>query len=252
MSGQRPRRRPRRRSRWRARRRGLDAAPSLLGHHVPGSSALHRAPAGRKLAALALLGVLLGVLRLAVPGPAAAGGTLVLAALVAVVARRCGLPRGWALRRVRAVWWLPLLLAAAQLWLGRPWHAVAVPAALVATLWGAALLSATTPLPVLLDAVVRAVRPLARVGVDADRVGLALVLVLTSVPVVLGLLEQSRAAAAARGLGRDPRALLVPALLRTVAHAHALGEALAARGLDAPGPDERDEQAGERAGPAPA
>jgi len=42
---------------------------------------------------------------------------------------------------------------------------------------------------------------------------------------------ESRDAARARGLDRDPRAVVVPAAVRAVGHARRTGEALAARGL---------------------
>ena len=43
--------------------------------------------------------------------------------------------------------------------------------------------------------------------------------------------SETRDAARARGLERNPRAVLVPAAVRMVAHARATGDALAARGL---------------------
>ncbi len=51
-------------------------------------------------------------------------------------------------------------------------------------------------------------------------------------PVVVGLAEEVREAQRARGLGASPRAFAVPLVVRTLRHADALGEALAARGVD--------------------
>ncbi|WP_166609571.1 CbiQ family ECF transporter T component [Kineococcus siccus] len=195
----------------RGRPRGLDASAPLLGRQPDqGQTGLARAgaPGAGSLAALAVL--------------------LVGGALLAVAA---GLGVRYLAGQLRRLWVVLLLLAAVQLLSRGPLQAAAVVAALVACVWAAALVTGTTPVPVLLDAVVRGLRPLRRVGVDPDRVGLALLLAVTSIPVVAGLLDDSRAAAAARGLGRDPRAVLVPTVLRTVAHAHAVSEALAARGL---------------------
>ena len=52
-----------------------------------------------------------------------------------------------------------------------------------------------------------------------------------AVPTTLDLARQTRDAARARGLERDPRARLVPLVIRSVAHARATGEALDARGV---------------------
>jgi biotin transport system permease protein len=49
--------------------------------------------------------------------------------------------------------------------------------------------------------------------------------------VLVGTTLESRDAARARGLDRDPRALVIPAAVRMVGHARATGDALAARGL---------------------
>ena len=52
-----------------------------------------------------------------------------------------------------------------------------------------------------------------------------------AVPLTLDLATETREAARARGLERDPRARLVPLVVRSVAHARATGEALDARGI---------------------
>jgi len=101
----------------------------------------------------------------------------------------------------------------------------------VALVVAATVFTATTPLDQLLDAIVRGLRPLRRVGVNPDKVALAFSLMIRAVPDVLDLAHETRDAARARGLERDPRALLVPMALRTVAHAQATGDALTARGL---------------------
>jgi len=211
--------------------RGLDAGAPLLGRHRPGTSPLHRAGPGAKLAGLAAVGLAAGLARAQAPAAGALALLAVLLLAVAAAALAAGLGVGYLAGQLRRLTAVLLLLGAVQ-WLTRgPLVAAAVLAALVTCVWAAATVTGTTPVPVLLDAVVRALRPLRRLGVDPDRVGLALLLAVTSIPVVAGLLRDSQAAAAARGLPRDARAVLVPTVLRTVAHAHAVSEALAARGL---------------------
>jgi biotin transport system permease protein len=96
----------------------------------------------------------------------------------------------------------------------------------------AALVTLTTRTTDLVEAVVVASRPLRAVGVDPERVGLMIALGIRCVPVVVGLAEEVRDAQRARGLAASPRAFAVPLIVRSLRHADALGEALAARGLD--------------------
>ena len=213
-------------------RRGLGAAPPLLGVVQPGDSWLHRTRPGVKIAVLVVVGTAVGVLRLLVPETAAALVLVALAVLVAGSAFSARVRAGLLLAQLRRVWWLLAVLAVVQVWSAGPVRAVVSVVGLLVCLWAATLVSATTPVPAVLDTVERAARPLRRFGLDPDRVALGLTLTIMSIPVVGRLLVESREAAAARGLGGDPRALLVPTLVRTVAHAEALGEALAARGLD--------------------
>jgi biotin transport system permease protein len=84
----------------------------------------------------------------------------------------------------------------------------------------------------MVDAVVHGLRPLRRLGVKPERVGLLLALGIRSVPVVVGLAEEVRDAQRARGLGASPRAFAVPLIVRSLRHADALGDALVARGAD--------------------
>lgn len=202
----------------------------LLGLYHPADSPVHRAPVGARLAALAAVGIAVVVLR----GPWTALGLLGAVLVVAAVAR---LPWRPTLRGLVPLLLTAALLAAYQAW-QRSWPlAVEVAADLLTVALAATVVTATTPADRLLDAVHRALRPLRRVGVDPDAVALATQLMLRAVPAVGELAEQTRDAARARGLERSPRALLVPFALRTVAHAQALGEALAARGLgDEPAP----------------
>jgi biotin transport system permease protein len=213
-------------------RRGLSAPPPLLGLAEPGTSWLHRARPGVKLLALALVGTAVGVVRAFVPAVPAGLGLTATCGVLALAARSAGLRAGLLRAQVRRTWWILLALVVVQTWTNGPWAAVTVVAGLLACLWAATLLTASTPVPALLDAVVRALNPLRRLGVRPERVALAFTLTLTSIGVVGRFLAESREAAAARGLSGDPRALLVPTVVRTVAHAEQLGEALAARGLD--------------------
>ncbi|QZY28204.1 energy-coupling factor transporter transmembrane component T [Nocardioides coralli] len=197
---------------------------SLLGLYRPGSTWLHRLPASAKLLALVVAGVVVVVLRGPLSGVAALGVAVVLAAWSGAGVRRL-------VRALRALLLMMLLVAAYSAWQQGWERAVETGGDLLALVLLATVLTVTTPVDEVLDAVTRGVRPLRRVGVDPERVGLAFALMIRAVPSTLDLAHQTRDAARARGLDRDPRALLVPLVIRSVAHARATGEALDARGI---------------------
>ncbi|WP_244301200.1 energy-coupling factor transporter transmembrane component T family protein [Leucobacter insecticola] len=102
---------------------------------------------------------------------------------------------------------------------------------LFALILAASAVTASTALEDMVDTITWLLRPYARWGVDPERVALAFSIVITAIPSILGIARQTRDAARARGVERNPRALVVPLVIRTVAHAQLTGEALAARGL---------------------
>ncbi len=195
-----------------------------LGLYHPGASPVHRAPPVLKLVLLFVAGVTVVVVR----GPWSAVVALMLAVLLAVVARL-----SWR-RTSRGV--LPILLTAAvvggyQWWARGPALGIEVAADLVALVLAATVVTATTRADRLLDVITRAAGPLRHVGLRPETLALAVGLMLRAIPVLVTSTSQARDAARARGLSRHPRALLVPATVRMVGHAQRTGEALAARGL---------------------
>jgi biotin transport system permease protein len=199
------------------------------GLYRPGTTPVHRAPLWLRLGGLASLGVALVVLR----GPWSALAVLVATVGLAAVAR---LPLRATLRGLAPVLVTATLVGTYQTW-QRGWAVgVEVAADLVALVLAATVVTATTRADVLLDAAVRVLRPLRRVGVDPDAVALAISLMLRTMPALADLATETRDAARARGLDRNPRALLIPLAIRTVGRAGATGDALAARGIGDPAP----------------
>lgn len=196
----------------------------LLGQYRPGTTLLHRLPAGAKLLGLFVLSGVVVLVRSPTLAVAALAAVLGLVAWSGLGVRRTlGVLRGIAL--------VAVLLGAFQVW-QRGWpRAVESVGDLVALVLLATVLTATTPVDGVLDAVTRALRPFRRLGVNPDAVALAFSLTLRSIPTTLAIATETRQAALARGLQRDPRALLVPLVIRVVAHARATGAALHARGL---------------------
>jgi len=198
---------------------------SPLGLYVPGTSLVHRAPAGLKLVVMIAAGVASVFLR----APWEVAAALVVVLLSYGVA---GLPPRTVVRQVRPLLWVGLVTAGFHL-VANGWErAVVVVGVLAVLLLLAALVTLTTRTTDLVDAVVTACRPLRVLRVDPERVGLMIALGIRCVPVVVGLAEDVRDAQRARGLTASPRAFAVPLIVRSLRHADALGEALAARGLD--------------------
>lgn len=196
----------------------------LLGSYRPGTSLPHRLGAGTKLAAVFVIGAIVMVVR----GPSSALGFLVAAVLLVVWV---GAGMRTTLKALRGILVIALALGVWQVWQHGWARAIESVADLVALVLVATVLTVTTPIDEMLDAIVRGLRPFRRVGVNPEAVALAFSLMLRSVPLTIDLANQSRDAARARGLERSPRARLTPVAIRVVAHAQATGDALHARGI---------------------
>ena len=197
---------------------------SLLGLYRPGTTWLHRLPASAKLLGLLVASIVV----VAVRGPTSG---LAFLAVAVVLAAWSGAGLRLLFRTLRVFLVVAVVLTAYTAW-QRGWErAVEVTADLLSLMLLATVLTVTTQIDEVLDAITRGLGPLRRLGVDPDRVGLAFALMIRAVPTTLDLARQTGDAARARGLERDPRARLVPLVIRSVAHARATGEALDARGI---------------------
>ena len=197
---------------------------NLFSLYVPGESPLHRLPIGYKY----LLLLLLTVPALLVGHPLVSLAALV-ASLALLASCRTGLRYAWTLPL--ALWVLVAVLSGYQVLIGRPDLGVVVGLNLIAAVYASRILTLTTPAPALIDALVAALRPLERIRVKPDLVGLAVAIMVRSVPLLLDSFDQVRQAAWARGRERNLFLLVTPVVVRAVGHAQATGAALAARGL---------------------
>jgi biotin transport system permease protein len=198
---------------------------STLGIYRPGRSPVHRLAAEAKLAALVAAGV--GSVFLDQPGQVAVA--LGVVALGYAVAH---LPPRVLLQQARPLLWVLLLVGAFHVFVNGWERAVVVTGVILALVLLAGLVTLTTRTSDLIDALVRALAPLRRLGVDPQRIGLLLALGIRSVFVVAHIAEEVRDAQRARGLTASPRAYAVPLIIRSLRHADELGEALVARGAD--------------------
>ena len=196
---------------------------SFVAAYRPGRGLLHRLPAGPKLAGLLVASLAIVLLR----GIGWSLVALALGLLLALVAR-VDLPVLW--RATRGLLVAAVLVSLLQWWVDGPAKATETLLDLVALALLGLAVTVTTPVNAILDTLVRVVRPLRPLGVDPDRVALAVGLAVQALPGTYALALETRDAARARGL-RTPRAYLTPFVIRVVARAHETGAALHARGI---------------------
>lgn len=202
----------------------MNAARALLGVYVPGDTLWHRLGVGRKY--LVFLVLLLPALIVREP--------VVVTALVVISALPL-LGLQLPLRLALGVPWplaaMLLILGGYHALTGAPGTGVTVVGTTVLALYASRLILFTTPLPALVDAVVAAARPFARLGARPERFGLAVAILIRSIPFLAASFGDIRAAARARGLERNLATALTPVVVSAVAYARRTGDALTARGL---------------------
>jgi len=201
----------------------------VIGLYRPGTSLLHRAPALLKLALLAVAMVLVGV----VSDPLVLGGELGAVVLLYALA---GIPPTAAWPQIGPILWILLFAVPVQVLVAggsvEGWTTAGVMAGrLLVAVALAALFTLTTTVTAVLEAFQILLRPFHR-WVDADRVGLLVALTIRCIPLVAEIVREVLDARRARGVQGSVVALAVPVVVRSLYAADAIGEALAARGLD--------------------
>ncbi|KTR87229.1 CbiQ family ECF transporter T component [Leucobacter chromiiresistens] len=220
---------------------------SPLGEYIARRGPLHRVRPGLKLLGLFAF----AIATTATGGPAATTVGLLVAAAAAAIAGLRGRDFGRVARRFALIavpllvftaasaafgrdgGWGPggLELPSAAAWAAGAARGYSVIGDLFALVLAASAVTASTAVEDMLDTITRSLAPFRRFGAKPERFALACSLVIRSIPSILGIAQETAAAARARGLERSPRARVVPLVLRTVAHAQLTGEALAARGI---------------------
>ncbi len=202
---------------------------NLVGVYRAGDSWAHRLPAWVKVIAL----VVITIAALFIDSPMVALALLA-AALLAL------LTTGTRLRTLaqplRFVGIATIVLGGIMWWqqgLGPATVTVGRLLSLVLLAWTVSL---TTRVSEMLHTIQRGLRPLRRVGVNTDVIGLTVALAVRSVPLLMATVETAQQARRARGRGRSITALGVPVVVRSARVAEELGDALIARGYD---PSER-------------
>lgn len=198
----------------------------MIGGYLAGHSLLHRLPAGVKLIGLAALSVLLV--------PVGDPFVLVLALAVVVIVYasfgRLGVARLFQWRPLLPVL---LMIGALQLWAASFEVAAASILRILLMVLLADLVTLSTRLQDMMDALMVVLRPFERLGLDARRLSLAVALVLRFVPVLVAGWHGRAEAWRARS-GRRPGLALVGAFFAGVLkNADQVAEALEARGFAA-------------------
>lgn len=197
----------------------------LTSLHVEGQSLLHRIPVKPKLVGLMVFGLALYLVDqpLSLTLALIATGTLYLSTGV-------GLSEGF--RRLKPVLFTIAFLAVVNLWLLSPLEALVITLRLVAILFLAAAVTASTSIADFMAAVTDFAQPLERLGLlKAADLGLALGLVLRFVPEIAARYEALKEAHAARGIPVKLSRMLGPLIISTLKDADRIAEAIDARGI---------------------
>jgi biotin transport system permease protein len=196
----------------------------MIGVYRPGRSPLHRLAAGWKLVGLAASVIAVAMLPewwMLLTALCVAGAGFAIA----------GIGPHVALAQLVPVLWI-LAIAAPLNALFSGWESALVMALRVATFVAlAALVTLTTRVSAMLDAIRAALRPFGS-RVDAERVGIVLAMTIRAVPLMAEIVTAVLDARRARGAEGSLRAVAVPVVVRSLQTADAMGEALVARGFD--------------------
>lgn len=199
----------------------------MIAGYLSGRSLLHRLPAGAKLMALAVLSVLI------VPLSNPLLLAMVLAAVLIVYSSfgRPGLRR---LGQWRSLAPLLAVIFALQVWAASVEVALASVLRIAVMVLLADLVTLSTRLQDMMDALALPLRPLKRLGLDPERLALAVALVLRFVPVLLDTWRGREEAWRARSPRRPGLPLIGAFFSGALAMADQVAEALDARGFGAP------------------
>jgi biotin transport system permease protein len=197
----------------------------LTSLFVEGSTFLHRMPVRTKLLGLMISGLALFF----VGNPFVLGLALLLTATVYL---RLGLAPGEAFRRLRPVLFTIAFFGLVNIFVLSPHEALVSTVRLLAILFLAASVTATTTIADFIETLTALLMPLERMGLmKAADGGLAFGLVLRFVPEIANRYEMLKEAHAARGLTLKPHRIIGPLIISTLKEADHIAQAIDARGI---------------------
>ena len=196
-----------------------------IGLYHPGHSALHRLSAGAKLSALVAVSLALFLIP----------STLVVLLSVPVafaIYLSTGAPFRQLMAQLRGPAILLGLIFAFHLLFGTVSEGVLAVARFATLILLASAVTLSTPISEMAELVEWLLGPLRPLGVNPEKVGLAIALAIRFVPLIAEEFRHIREAQAARGLAANPLALIVPLVIRTLKSADELADAIEARGYE--------------------
>ncbi|MEM7207515.1 MAG: energy-coupling factor transporter transmembrane protein EcfT [Pseudomonadota bacterium] len=196
------------------------------GFYIPGHSPLHRAAAGFKFLALMLVCALAFLIDNLVFSVA-----LAFAALCGYAVAGMALETAW--RQIKPVLFFLAIIFLIEVWLSHWLHAIHIVVRFFALIIMAALVTLTTRASDMLDALESGLRPLRVLGINPAAISLALSLAIRFVPMMAATVREVREAQRARGVDKNPLALAVPTIVRTLKMADDVAAAIDARCYDA-------------------
>lgn len=197
----------------------------LLGHYLPGTSLIHRAPLLVKYLVVLIIGAAVLIYRI----PAVGIGTLLFGVgLFALAGPR--VLRVW-VAPLRQLWWVFAILGIYQAILNSPLFALSLISGMLAVIQCGRLILLTTTQSALLDGLEAAAAPVRFIGGNPATIALAVALMLRSIPAIATSVQDLTDAAKARDIKRNPAILAAPVVINTVAYAQRTADALAARGI---------------------
>ncbi len=191
----------------------------------PGTSVLHRLPAGFKILTLVIAGTLIFLasdLPIVAAFFAATAGLYYVAGLT--------LASAWA--QIRPVVWILAVLFVAQGLITGWTMAVFIVLRFASLLMLAGLIALTTRTSDMIDAMERGLWYLRYIGVNPAKVSLALSLALRFIPVLATITRDVREAQKVRGLERSIVAVAIPVIVRTLRMSDDISDAIEARSYD--------------------
>lgn len=193
--------------------------------YIPGDSVIHRIPAGTKTLLLIAFLLTTAILVRTLPWALATAAATIACYLLARLPWRRTVPH--------LLTPLPVLLILGALMWWRVGFTTAIVNFLVilSAVALAILLTLTTRVSEMMDALERALAPLERCGVPVQSVSLAMSLTMRLIPLQVQTVNEVLETRKARGSGTSILAFGVPVIVRSLLRARAIGEALMSRGV---------------------
>lgn len=196
-----------------------------LGTYVHRESAVHDIPAGAKVLILLAGGTAIFLIQ---------DFFIVVGVLVGISALYfvAKIPLGVMFAQIRPVLWIFLLIFIFQLFTRDAWFAGMIVARFAALLLLASLVTLTTPVSAMIEAIEKGIGWVRVFGANPAKISLGLSLALRFIPVVAKIVSEVREAQRARGLERSIIAVALPVIIRTLKMADDVANAIEARGFD--------------------